>query len=162
MTKTKKKEKEPRKNKVAVRKVGAPRTVSLPEEDMVALGQEMVDWVIKNEPLHLAQWWAVEKMITEKQWDTYQQKEEFIPFYRKALTLIGLKYLSKESPIDPNLKNRWQRVYFKDLKKEEDETAKYHADLKKEEQKDISPELLALGKRFCQELEEHRNSIKKA
>ena len=100
---------------------GRPRTVSLPPDQMVDLGIEMIDWILENEPLHLSQWYCIEKGYTDKEFDTMHVAPEFFPYYEKALKIIGLQYLCKHSDIEPSLKHRWQRVYFKDLKRQEDE-----------------------------------------
>lgn len=112
---------------------GRPRTVSLAPEEMIELGEEMIAWVAENKPLHLSQWYCFEKHFTEKQWDTMQQAPEFFPYYEHAIKLVGLQYISKHSDVEPSLKQRWQRVYFKDLRREENETAAYNASLSKQD-----------------------------
>lgn len=102
---------------------GAPRTVSFPPEEMIELGKEMLSYVIKNQKkmLHLSQWYSIEKMFTEKQWETFCDRAEFVPYYEKALKLVGMNYLDKTSNVRDSISQRWQRVYFKDLKKSEDD-----------------------------------------
>lgn len=103
-------------------RVGAPRTVSFSEDEMVLLGQEMVEWCLVNDPLHLSQWYTIHKGYTYKEWKTFLHKEEFIPYYEKALKIVGIKYLNGESKkVKDGISQRWLRVYFKDLKEEEDE-----------------------------------------
>lgn len=101
---------------------GCPRTVSFPPKEMIKLGEEMLEYVTKNQKkmLHLSQWYCIEKMFTEKQWETFIDREEFIPYYEKALKLVGVNYLDKNSNVRDGISQRWQRVYFKDLKKAED------------------------------------------
>jgi len=112
---------------------GRPRTTSFSEEEMILLGQEMVNWVTLhlNDVYNLSDWYTVEKMFTYKEWKAFIQKPEFLPYYEKALKLVGKKFLAKDSPIEPSIKHRWGRVYNKDLKEEEDETAAYNASLNK-------------------------------
>jgi len=100
---------------------GRPRTVSFSEEEMIALGEEMVNWVKLNKPIHLSVWYTQEKDFTDEQWDTFRKCKEFFHYYTKALKLVGYSYLDKDSAIDVRLKDRWQRVYFKDLVKSENE-----------------------------------------
>ena len=107
---------------------GAPRTVSLEPEDMIKLGEEMIEWVKENKPIHLSMWYTQHKDFTDKQWDTFIKCSEFFHYYTKALKLVGYGYLDKDSKVDVRLKDRWQRVYFKDLKLVEDEDAKDKAD----------------------------------
>jgi len=99
---------------------GRPRTVSFTEEEMIALGEEMVNWVRENKPIHLSVWYTQVKDFTDEQWDTFRKRPEFVHYYTKALKLVGYSYLDKDSSVDVRLKDRWQRVYFKDLKEQED------------------------------------------
>jgi len=124
---------------------GRPRTVSLQPEGMIELGEEMCNWV-KEHPdiLHLSQWYSIEKMYTEKQWDAMQQMPEFLPYYERALRMVGIKYLDKTSNIRESAAQRWQRVYFRDLRKQEDSDLEAAAErAKKVEQTHCSPELEA-------------------
>ncbi len=102
---------------------GRPRTVSFSPEEMVMLGEEMVKWVIENKPIHLSLWYTQHKDFTDEQWDTFRKCPEFFHYYTKALKLVGYGYLDKDSAVDVRLKDRWQRVYFKDLKRQEDDDA---------------------------------------
>lgn len=127
---------------------GRPRTTSLPPEEMIELGKEMIEWVDKNKPLHLSQWYTITKHYTYNQWKKFLEKEEFRPYYEIALKLVGMQYLDKDSKIREGISQRWQRVYFKDLKEEEDETAKYTSDLRKNENKSENKNLIDIVKEF--------------
>jgi len=107
---------------------GRPRTTSPPKEDLIKLGQEMVDWVERNDPIHLSQWYTLEKLLTYRQWKAIIQHEEFLPYYEKALKIIGIKYI--DGTIHPSIAQRWQRIYFSDLKEEEDESLKFREEVK--------------------------------
>lgn len=100
-----------------------PRTTSLEPEEMIKLGEEMVAWVIDNKPIHLSMWYSQLKDFTDKEWNAMRQLPEFLHYYEKALKLVGYSYLDKDSNVDARLKDRWQRVYFKDLKNQEDQDA---------------------------------------
>lgn len=110
--------------------VGAPRSICPPPTDMIALGEEMIQWISENKPLHLSQFYTIHKGYTYNQWKAFILKAEFHPYYEKALKMVGVQYLDKESRIRDSISQRWQRVYFKDLKEEEDETAQFNANLK--------------------------------
>ena len=101
---------------------GAPRTVSLSTKDMIALGKEMVAWVKANKKtiLHLSEWYTIEKGYTYNQWKAFIQIKEFLPYYEQALKIVGLKYVDKNSNVRDKISDRWQRVYFGDLKEQED------------------------------------------
>lgn len=118
--------------------VGAPRTVSPDPENMIDLGEEMLLWV-KNHPetIHLSEWYTIEKGFIYKDWKTFIQKKEFIPYYERALKLIGLNYIKKDTLIEPNIKARWQRVYFGDLREQEDEDLKNKIELESKQKTDV-------------------------
>jgi len=133
---------------------GRPRTVSLPANEMVKLGREMVEWVKKNKPLHLSGWYCIEKGYTYKQWDTFMRRSEFIKYYEQGLKIVGMQYLDKTSNVRDLISQRWLRVYFKDLKHDEDELLKLKADLarkqKEEEIKDDGAKLAKAIKECCE------------
>lgn len=122
---------------------GCPRTVSPPVAEVKVLGKEMVEWVLLNKPIHLSQWYSGYKHILYKDWKALIQLKEFLPYYEEALSIIGLNYLAKNSEVEPNLKQRWLRVYFKDLRDEEDATARYNSELRREEAKKVDDTSLA-------------------
>jgi len=104
---------------------GRPRTVSLTEDQMIALGKEMVAYVKENQKtiLHLSEWYTIEKGFIYAEWKTFIQRQEFIPYYEQALKIVGLKYVNKSSNVRDSISQRWQRVYFGDLREREDEDA---------------------------------------
>lgn len=108
---------------------GRPRTISFNEDEMIALGQDMVAYVKKNKKtiLHLCEWYTIEKGFTYNEWKTFIQKPEFLPYYEQALKVVGLKYVDKGSNVRDGISQRWQRVYFGDLKESEDNDAEAEA-----------------------------------
>jgi hypothetical protein len=103
---------------------GKPRKTSFAPKEMEKLGNEMVVW-LKNtmDVLHLSEWYTIEKGFTYNEWKTFIQRKEFIPYYEIALKIVGKQYLDKNSNVIPGISQRWQRVYFKDLKEQEDSDA---------------------------------------
>lgn len=99
---------------------GRPRTVSLPPDEMIKLGEDMIQWVKDNDPVHLCEFYCIEKGYTDDEWDTMHVCPEFFPYYVKALKIIGMKYLREDTGIEPRIKDRWLRHYFRDLRKQED------------------------------------------
>lgn len=90
----------------------------MPPDEMIKLGEEMVEWVEKNKPLHLSQWYTIHKMYTYKQWDCFTQVKEFLPYYEKALKLVALNYIN--GTIAPAIAQRFLRAYFDDMRIQED------------------------------------------
>lgn len=118
---------------------GRPRTVSLEPDEMIKLGEEMLTWVKDNQPLHISHWYSIEMFIPDNTWDTMIKREEFVPYYEKALKIIGIQYLDKNSNVREGASQRWQRVYFRDLRKQEDEDLVFKSNLDKEgEKKDLA------------------------
>jgi hypothetical protein len=102
-----------------------PREFSYSEKDMIALGKEMVEYVKKNKKtiLHLCEWYTIEKGYTYNEWKNFIAKAEFFPYYEQALKIIGLKYVDKNSNVRDKISDRWQRIYFNDLREGEDTDA---------------------------------------
>jgi hypothetical protein len=140
-------------------KGGRDRTVSFSEEEMIILGEEMVEWVKLHKPIHLSMWYTQHKDFTDKQWDTFRKCPEFFHYYTKALKLIGYSYLDKDSQVDVRLKDRWQRVYFKDLKESENEDAKFDADLKAAALKSETAAIEQEKNRVMEEVNRNRKTI---
>jgi len=119
---------------------GRPRTVSFEPEEMIKLGEEMVEWIKLNKPLHISKWYSIEKELLYSEWETMIKRPEFVRYYERAMQLIGEQYLDKNSNVREGASQRWQRVYFKDLKKEEDQTRRE----KLEEEFEFKKKLLEL------------------
>jgi hypothetical protein len=104
---------------------GRPREFSFPPEKMIELGKEMVAYVKENKKtiLHLCEWYTIEKGFTYNEWKTFIQRLEFVPYYEQALKIIGLKYVDKKSNVRDSISQRWQRIYFGDLREGEDADA---------------------------------------
>lgn len=109
--------------------VGRPRTVSPQPDEMIQLGQDMIDWIVENNPLHVSAWYSIKMGICERDWKLMKILPEFCPYYEQALKLIGQKYLDKTSNVREGVSQRWLRSYFSDLREEEDETAENKAKL---------------------------------
>lgn len=104
---------------------GRPRQFAFTPEQMIELGKEMVAWVRahKKTILHLCEWYTIEKGFTYNEWKNFIQLSEFLPYYEQALKIVGLKYVDKKSNVRDSISQRWQRIYFKDLREGEDEDA---------------------------------------
>jgi hypothetical protein len=118
---------------------GRPRTVTPPDNELDTLGEEMIKWVEENNPIHLSQWWRLQKHFTKEVWKNICDHPRFSPYYEEALNIVGLQYIEKGSDVEVSIKQRWQRVYFKDLTKQEDEDATFAAELAKKNEQAVSP-----------------------
>ena len=102
-----------------------PRVFAYSTAKMNELGQEMVEFVNENieDILHLSEWYTIEKGYTYNEWKNFIQIEEFLPYYEQALKIIGKKYVNKNSNVRDKISDRWQRIYFPDLREQEDKDA---------------------------------------
>lgn len=143
-----------------------PRSISLSPEEMIALGEEMMNWLKENEHyvLHLSDWYTLHKGFTYNEWKSFIVKDEFYPYYEKALKFVGRKCLDKESKLREATAQRFLRVYYKDVKEEEDAAIKFKSDLDKEVAKvipsDIKEGQLALMNQLKAMQAEKENPVK--
>lgn len=104
---------------------GRPRTTTPPPKEVVKLGQEMVKW-FKTEPVrkkyHLNQWWSLEKEMLKSEWDALCQKDEFLAYYERARHIVAQRYI--DGSINPSIAQRFLRLYYPELKKDEDDKMK--------------------------------------
>jgi hypothetical protein len=102
-----------------------PRVFAYSTAKMIELGQEMVEFVNENieDILHLSEWYTIEKGYTYNEWKNFIQIAEFLPYYEQALKIIGRKYVNKNSNVRDKISDRWQRIYFPDLREQEDKDA---------------------------------------
>lgn len=139
---------------------GATRTVSPKPYILEKLGMEMVEWVRKNKPLHLSEWYALEKELTADEIHLFAKKPEFKRYYEQAKALIGRSYL--DGTVPSAIANRWQRVYFRDLRDEEDNCKKESAKLQLEVQKELMEHTSKLqSKQFENISEEHKECFER-
>ena len=113
-------------------KGGRFRTTSPEPEECILLGEEMIEWVKLNNPSNLSAWYSIEKNITRKVWDAMIKTPEFRGYYEIAQSIIAQNYINCDSNIHPSIAQRFLRVYFPELKAEEDELLAYKAKLQKE------------------------------
>jgi len=111
---------------------GAPRTVSLDPDQMILLGQDMLDFVSdpNNDVLNLSEWYSGKMMIPYSTFKAMVVLREFLPYYEKAKSIVGKKFLTKDSSIRTAVSPTWQLRYFPDLKEEEQE--KYAVQIREE------------------------------
>lgn len=142
-------------------KVGAPRRVSPCESDLIKLGEEMVAWCQQHKPLHIKFWYSIEKGILFSEWDTITQKPEFLPYFEKAMAIVSGNYI--DGTINPSIAQRFMRVYFKDVKREENELIEFEAKVKRAEVDNQTEELKAaadMAKKLLDQVSEAQSERK--
>lgn len=111
--------------------VARPRTISLPKEKMIELGKEMVTWA-SNTPdaLHLNEFYTKLKGWTYAEFKNLRVCSEFYPYYEQAIGIIGKRYL--DGTVNPSIAQRWLRLYFGDLREEENSSSNEEYSRKKD------------------------------
>jgi len=108
---------------------GRPRTVCPDDEELIALGEDLVQWAALPESTRFCQWYT-SKWYIESDWDSFRIKDVFFPYYERARTLLGDKYIN--GTVNPSIAQRFLRIYTPEVKKDENELLKYKAELAKE------------------------------
>lgn len=123
----------PKGNKNAVgNQGGRPRTITPPKEDLIKLGEELVQWA--KEPTdelrcRFCQWYSIEKNILDSEWDLMTRKPEFIGYYEQARASLGQRYV--DGSVNPSIAHRLLRVYIPEVKKDETAQKQQDFDFKK-------------------------------
>src|SRR5580692_3721348 len=110
---------------------GAPRTVTPEKEELIKLGEEMIQW-IKNNPdaVHYTEWYSIEKGILKKHWDDMCLKEEFWAYYEMARNIFASRHM--KGAVSDGIAHRFLGMYLGDLRKHEKEIADEKASREKE------------------------------
>lgn len=103
---------------------GRPRTTTPPPEEVIKLGEDLVQWI--NEPCpdgqfrnRWCEWYAIKHNMIKEEWKLLLQKPEFRPYYEKAQAYLGSKWINGD--INHSIAHRFLRIYCPEVKDEEDE-----------------------------------------
>lgn len=93
------------------------------DSEVIALGEELVSWIrmrfnAKDMPVHLTEWYLLEKDIMYPDWDLLRRRIEFRQYYDSALELMCL-CTQKNKTLEVAYGSRFLGVYSKDLRKHE-------------------------------------------
>lgn len=128
----------PKGNKNAVgHGCGRPRTVCPDDDELVVLGEELIKWCFEEpvaKKMHITQWWSGEKFIVSNVWDQMRKQVIFRHYYEFALRVLAIKYI--DGTINPAIAQRFLRLYFGDLRANDDELLKLKASLAKKQEQD--------------------------
>jgi hypothetical protein len=116
------------------KKVGAPRKTTPEKDELIELGKELVAWAedTKHElRYHLNQWYTLKKGFTKVQYDKMVEKPEFREYHEKARVALAARYV--DSSIHPSIAQRFLRLYFPDMAKDENDLLKFKSDLTRKE-----------------------------
>lgn len=122
---------------------GRPRTVSPSDKECVELGKDLEKWATektKEFRCLLGQWWSLKQGLLRSEWNTLKQKKEFLPYYEKAQQAMAVKCL--DGTIKEGFAHRYLRLYDRELVEDENEKARFLADLKKESDKENNQKIV--------------------
>lgn len=93
------------------------------DEEVVSLGKEMVDWIIEKiesgkPPVHLTQWYVLNKRISYPDWDLLRRREQFRQYYDTATDLMALSTMTNKD-LEVAYGSRFLGLYSKDLRQHE-------------------------------------------
>lgn len=118
---------------------GAPRTTAPPKEKIIELGKDLVQWATEETDdirTSFSFWYSLKHGIIYTQWKRLKTFEEFRPYYEQARSALARKLHKQE--LEKGLAHRYVRMYDRELADEEDDKAKYDAELRKDTEKEKS------------------------
>lgn len=113
---------------------GAPRTTSLPPEEMIMLGEELLKWATeetKELRFLFQQFYSIEKGILRDEWKAYIKCPEFRPYYEKTQSILALKCI--DGTVKEGFGHRYLKYYDPSLQQHEREEKQFESDLRKKE-----------------------------
>ena len=121
---------------------GRHRTTTPEDPELEELGQEMVAWATEKTRefrAHIKQWYSLEKGFTKKQFDLMIEKPIFQEYYEKAMAAIAIRYL--DGTVNQSIAQRFLRLYFPDLREEENDLLKLKAEIGKKKEEETQDDL---------------------
>lgn len=126
------KEGEPRKKRTTIPPVppkgsryafgkGRPPTV-FSDDEVIAFGEDLLKWMEKmdreEKPVwHLSDWYYDTMNFTPSEWDTLENRVNFIPYKKRAMQWMGKKVLS--GPMATAYGSRFVGIYFGEVREHE-------------------------------------------
>ena len=112
---------------------GRPRTESPSKEELIELGKDLVKWASekqkKGEAIRVRFCdWYTEQGFIRKQWELFKDLPEFSWYYEKARSLMALRYI--DGTVNQSIAHRYLRMYDPEVKDDENEKAKFEAELR--------------------------------
>jgi hypothetical protein len=118
---------------------GRPRTSSPSPEECIELGKDLVEWVTEEtteKRLLFSQWWSLKQGMLKKEWKALKEIPQFLPYYEQAQSALALKAI--DGTMEKSFGHRYIRLYDRELIEEENNQARFDAELKKMSTEDIS------------------------
>lgn len=144
----------PKGNKYALGNKGGRPPVMFSKEDLVVLGEELLEWMKQNDDnnkiVHMSQWYSEIKEINYSVWKSMVQcRDEFLPYYERFRLWMARKTMQNKD-LRESYGNRFLAVYAADLRETEREISREkisdEIELKSKVSEMASPEQIALNK----------------
>lgn len=142
-----------------VHPVGRPRTTTPEPEELIKLGEDLVQWATEETDqlrCKYAQWYCLKHGFVKKQWELMREKPEFQCYYEMAQCALGERYI--DGTINPSIAHRFLRIYTPEVKEDEDTLLKYQSDLKAKEEIAISEADVKRHELMLEQIKEMRKS----
>jgi len=117
---------------------GSPRTTSPPHDEVVALGEKLVEWASVDKPpdgllrSRFCEWYTLPEIgMIRKEWEAIIRLPEFRIYYERAQAFLGRRLI--DGTINPTIGHRIMWHYVPESAEQEKEKMKYASDLRKEE-----------------------------
>ena len=102
--------------------LGRPRTSIPDDEELIKLGEDLVEWASTKKKGELrcrwCEWYACKHFFIRKQWKRMVDTEAFRPYYEIAQSYLAEKWI--DGTINQSIAHRYLRIYDPELKENED------------------------------------------
>jgi hypothetical protein len=110
-------------------RTSAPKT----DKEIHYLGKDLILWATeetKEKRTAFSFWYALKHGMVRKQWKALLKLDIFRPYYETARSSLARKLHNDE--LEKGLTHRYLRLYDREIADEEDEKARYDAEVKKQ------------------------------
>jgi len=107
---------------------GRPRLVAPTPEQCIEIGERLKKWITYPINQRFQQFYT-SNGILRKDWKNLIQMPEFLPYYEEAQAALAQKCI--DGTMEKSFGHRFIRLYERDLVEEENDTAKFTAEIKK-------------------------------
>jgi hypothetical protein len=102
-------------------------------EEMIALGEELIGWLLKKREkkqfvTHLSEFYVFEKDMSRSEWRAIRQRIEFLPYYEKALDIMSYFTINNKD-LSTAYGSRYLSLYCGELRDHEKEIIKERAEI---------------------------------
>lgn len=105
--------------------IGRPRTCIPDDEELIRLGEDLLQWASEKKKGELrcrwCEWYSRKHFIIRKEWKRMLDTPTFRPYYEAAQTFLAEKWI--DGTINASIAHRYLRLYEPELREIEDADA---------------------------------------